>query len=71
MRLGVPLVLPQHSDQHRPQDPVLLAVDQELAVRRGLPVRPPGNVSDLKIAMMDLETTECGSRLSPAKGSLD
>jgi hypothetical protein len=25
------LSLPQHPDQHRPQDPVLLAVDQELS----------------------------------------
>jgi hypothetical protein len=30
MRLGVPIVLPQHADEHDPERPVLLAVDQEL-----------------------------------------
>jgi hypothetical protein len=29
MRLGVPIVLPQHPDEHRPKRPVLLAVDQQ------------------------------------------
>jgi hypothetical protein len=27
---GNPLSLPQHADEHRPQGPVLLAIDQEL-----------------------------------------
>jgi hypothetical protein len=27
------LVLPQHADQHRPQRPILLTVDQELGER--------------------------------------
>jgi hypothetical protein len=38
------LGLPQHSDQHRPQRPVLLAVDQELGEGAGLlqdPVQVP------------------------------
>jgi hypothetical protein len=30
MRLGVAVVLPQDSDEHRPERPILLAVDQEL-----------------------------------------
>jgi hypothetical protein len=34
----VPLVLPQHADQHRPRRPVLLAVDQELE-----PTTPPSD----------------------------
>jgi hypothetical protein len=39
------LSLTEHADQHRPERPILLAVDQEdldcrLAVRRGLPVPP-------------------------------
>jgi hypothetical protein len=28
--LGVPVALPQHPDEHRPERPVLLAVDQQL-----------------------------------------
>ena len=32
--------LPQHADQHRSERPVLLTVDQQFAVRRGLSVRP-------------------------------
>jgi hypothetical protein len=36
------LVLPQHPDQHRPKDPVLLAVDQQLDVRVfGFPQNSP------------------------------
>jgi hypothetical protein len=33
------LVLPKHADEHRPQHPVLLAVDQELGMgaRLGVP----------------------------------
>jgi hypothetical protein len=35
LRLGVPIVLPQHPAEHRSQHPILLAVDQQ-----GLLVRP-------------------------------
>jgi hypothetical protein len=31
------LSLPQHADEHRPKDPVLLAVDQELSEGARLP----------------------------------
>lgn len=32
--LGVPVHFPQHADQHRPERPVLLAVDQERCAER-------------------------------------
>jgi hypothetical protein len=32
--LGVPVALPQHPNEHRPERPVLLAVDQQLAKAR-------------------------------------
>jgi hypothetical protein len=35
-----PLALPQHPDEHRPQRPVLLAVDQELREGATLGVSP-------------------------------
>jgi hypothetical protein len=38
--LGVPVALPQHADEHRPQRPVLLAVDQELGEGATLWVAP-------------------------------
>jgi hypothetical protein len=34
MRLGVPVGLTQHPDEHRPERPILLAVDQELGDAR-------------------------------------
>jgi hypothetical protein len=39
-RLASLLILPQHPDEHRPQRPVLLAVDQELGERPRLRVPP-------------------------------
>jgi hypothetical protein len=36
MRLGVPIVLSQHADEHRSKDPILLAVDQQLGEGTGL-----------------------------------
>jgi hypothetical protein len=39
-----PLALPQHPDQHRPERPVLLAVDQQLG--EGMRLRVPPNSAD-------------------------
>jgi hypothetical protein len=36
----VPVRLPQHADQHRPERPVLLAVDQQLGEGAALRVAP-------------------------------
>jgi hypothetical protein len=44
MRLGAPLVLPQHAEEHRPQRPVLLAVDQQL--REGPLLGVPPELAD-------------------------
>ena len=38
--LGVPVAVSQHPDEHRPQRPVLLAVDQELGEGAGLRIAP-------------------------------
>jgi hypothetical protein len=40
MHLASPLRLPQHANQHRPERPVLLAVDQELGEGPALRVAP-------------------------------
>jgi hypothetical protein len=37
---GLPLALPQHPDQHRPERPILLAVDQELGEGATLRMAP-------------------------------
>ena len=37
---GLATVLPQHADEHSPECPVLLAVDQELGEVRVLVIRP-------------------------------
>jgi hypothetical protein len=40
MRLGVPLALAKHPDQRRSEDPILLAVDEELGEGATLRVAP-------------------------------
>ena len=40
MRLAWTIRLPQHPDEHRPERPILLAVDQQLRERAALRVAP-------------------------------
>lgn len=49
--LGVPVALPQHPDEHCPQRPVLLAVDQKLGegAGRGVPVERADAVGAVEV----------------------
>jgi hypothetical protein len=63
--LGSPLGLPQHADQHRPEAPILLAVDQELGERPRLRVPPElaEAVGALEVGEhQDVEQLGAGSR---------
>jgi hypothetical protein len=53
LRLASSVGLPQHPDQHRPQGPVLLAVDQQLGEGAALRVAP-----ELADAVRSLEVGE-------------
>jgi hypothetical protein len=60
-----PIRVPQHPDQHRPECPVLLAVDQELGEGTGLRVAPELSypVGSLKVGKhQDVEQFGTGSR---------
>jgi hypothetical protein len=57
--------LPQHADEHSPKNPVLLAVDQQLAERAGLGVAPVGAdpIGSLEVGEHeDVEQLGAGSR---------
>jgi hypothetical protein len=63
--LATSLSLPQHPNQHRPERPILLAVDQQLGKRAGLGV--PLELSDPVGAVevgkrQDVEKLGAGSR---------
>ena len=62
--LGVAVALPQHPDEHRPERPVLLAVDQELGERPrlGVPVELTDPVGPLEVGEhQDVEKLPAGS----------
>ena len=63
--LGVPVTLSQHPDQHRPQRPILLAVDQELGEGAGLRIAPelPDPVGTVEVGEhQDVEELGAGGR---------
>jgi hypothetical protein len=74
---GLAICLPQHADQHCPERPVLLAVDQELdldrwlAVRRGLSVRPMTRGDAETADPMHVETTLCAVQRPGLELALD
>jgi hypothetical protein len=61
---GVPVRLPQHADEHRPKDSVLLAVDQELGEGPclGVPSAAPDRVGAVEVGQHeDVEQLGAGS----------
>jgi hypothetical protein len=74
MRLGVPIGLSQHPDEHRPESLVLLAVDQQLGEGAALWVAPELSdpVGSLEVGEHeDVEQLGAGSRAEGVQALLE